>query len=43
MGFIEDINSGVMDRMLVSPVWRGALNLGSVAQADDHDRHPDAR
>ena len=33
MGFIEDINSGVMDRMLASPVWRGALNLGSVAQA----------
>src|SRR6201990_3331653 len=33
MGFIEDINSGVMDRMLVSPAWRGALNLGSVAQA----------
>jgi ABC-2 type transport system permease protein len=33
MGFIEDINSGVMDRMLAAPVWRGALNLGSVAQA----------
>ena len=33
MGFIEDINGGVMDRMLVSPAWRGALNLGSVAQA----------
>jgi ABC-2 type transport system permease protein len=33
MGFIEDINGGVMDRMLISPVWRGALNLGSVAQA----------
>lgn len=32
MGFIEDINSGVMDRMLVSPAWRGAFNLGSVAQ-----------
>jgi ABC-2 type transport system permease protein len=30
MGLIEDINSGVTDRMLVSPVWRGALNLGSV-------------
>src|SRR5690349_24280578 len=25
MGFIEDINRGVMDRMLVSPAWRGAL------------------
>jgi ABC-2 type transport system permease protein len=33
MGLIEDINGGVMDRVLVSPVWRGALNLGSVAQA----------
>jgi ABC-2 type transport system permease protein len=33
MGFIEDINRGVMDRFLVSPIWRGALNLGSVAQA----------
>jgi len=33
MGFIEDIDSGVMDRMLVSPAWRGALNLGSVAQS----------
>src|SRR5512133_1708186 len=33
MGFIEDISGGVMDRVLVSPVWRGALNLGSVAQA----------
>jgi ABC-2 type transport system permease protein len=33
MAFIEDINGGVMDRMLAAPVWRGALNLGSVAQA----------
>ena len=33
MGFIEDINSGVMDRMLVTPAWRGAFNLGSVAQS----------
>jgi len=33
MGFIEDINRGVMDRFLVSPVWRGALNAGSIAQA----------
>jgi len=33
MAFIEDINSGVMDRMLAAPVWRGALNPGSVAQA----------
>jgi ABC-2 type transport system permease protein len=33
MGFIEDINGGVMDRLLVSPVWRGALNVGSVVYA----------
>ena len=31
MGFVEDINSGVMDRMLTSPVWRGALNAGTIA------------
>jgi len=33
MGFIEDINGGVMDRLIVSPVWRGALNAGSVLYA----------
>ena len=33
MGLIEDINGGVMDRMLTSPVWRGALNAGSVLYA----------
>jgi ABC-2 type transport system permease protein len=33
MAFIDDINRGTMDRLLVSPIWRGALNLGSVAQA----------
>jgi ABC-2 type transport system permease protein len=33
MGFIEDMNSGVMDRLLVAPAWRGAFNLGSVAQS----------
>jgi len=33
MGFIEDINGGVMDRMLTSPVWRGALNAGTVLYA----------
>jgi ABC-2 type transport system permease protein len=33
MGLIEDINRGVMDRLLVSPIWRGALNAGSVAQS----------
>ncbi len=26
-------NRGTMDRLLVSPIWRGALNLGSVAQS----------
>jgi ABC-2 type transport system permease protein len=31
MAFIEDMDRGVMDRFLVSPVWRGALNLGSMA------------
>jgi ABC-2 type transport system permease protein len=33
MGFIEDMNSGVMDRLLVAPAWRGAFNLGSVIQS----------
>jgi ABC-2 type transport system permease protein len=31
MSFIDDMERGVMDRFLVSPVWRGALNLGSMA------------
>lgn len=31
MAFVEDIANGVMDRMLASPVWRGALNVGWVA------------
>lgn len=30
MGFVEDIDGGVMDRLLVSPMWRGAPNLGGV-------------
>ncbi len=30
MGLIEDINGGVMDRVLAAPVWRGALNAGTV-------------
>jgi ABC-2 type transport system permease protein len=33
MAFIDDINRGTMDRLLVSPIWRGALNLGSIAQS----------
>src|ERR1700730_13932385 len=32
MGFIDDMHAGVMDRFLVSPIWRGALNAGSVGQ-----------
>ena len=31
MAFIDDMDRGVMDRFLVSPVWRGALNVGSMA------------
>jgi ABC-2 type transport system permease protein len=31
MGFVEDIDSGVMNRMLSTPVWRGALNAGTIA------------
>lgn len=31
MSAVEDIQSGVMERMLASPVWRGALNAGTVA------------
>ena len=31
MAFIDDMDRGVMDRLLVSPVWRSALNLGSMA------------
>lgn len=30
MGAVEDIQSGVMERMLASPVWRGSLNAGAV-------------
>jgi ABC-2 type transport system permease protein len=33
MGLIEDMNRGVLDRVLVSPVWRGALNAGSLMYA----------
>ena len=33
MGFVEDIHTGVMDRMLATPVRRGALNAGTVAYA----------
>ena len=32
MTFIEDIDRGVMDRLLVSPVWRGSLNIGLLVQ-----------
>ena len=30
MAFIDDMHRGVMDRFLVSPVWRSALNVGSL-------------
>jgi ABC-2 type transport system permease protein len=30
MSFIEDMDRGVLDRFLVSPVWRSALNVGSL-------------
>ncbi len=33
MAFIDDMRSGVMDRLLVSPVWRGALNVGNLIYA----------
>jgi ABC-2 type transport system permease protein len=33
MGFIDDMNRGVLDRVLVTPLWRGALNAGSLLYA----------
>lgn len=33
MAFVDDMESGVLDRFLVSPVWRPALNIGSLAYA----------
>lgn len=30
MAFIDDMDRGVMDRLLVSPVWRPALTIGSL-------------
>jgi ABC-2 type transport system permease protein len=33
MGFIEDMDKGVLDRMLVTPLWRGALNAGTLLYA----------
>jgi ABC-2 type transport system permease protein len=33
MGVLEDLNRGTMDRFLVSPVRRGALIVGPIAQA----------
>ena len=36
--YIEDMNRGVMDRLLASPVRRGAMMIGTLAyQAADHD------
>ena len=33
MGFVEDMHRGVLDRVLVTPLWRGALNAGSLLYA----------
>lgn len=33
MSFIDDMDRGVMESMLVSPVWRGALNAGLLVQS----------
>ena len=33
MSFIDDMERGVMDNLLVSPVWRGALNAGLLVQS----------
>src|SRR3954465_12845954 len=42
MSFIEDINAGVMDRVLVSPVWRaGRTEPGQRRVRDGDHRHPD--
>jgi ABC-2 type transport system permease protein len=30
MAFVDDMESGVLNRFLVSPVWRSALNIGSL-------------
>ena len=40
MAFIDDMRSGVMDRMLVSPVWRSALNVGSLVYGGADDDRP---
>jgi ABC-2 type transport system permease protein len=33
MGFVEDSQSGVLNRMLSTTVWRGALNVGTILYA----------
>jgi ABC-2 type transport system permease protein len=33
MSFIDDMERGVMDNLLTSPVWRGALNAGLLVQS----------
>jgi ABC-2 type transport system permease protein len=33
MTFIDDMERGVMDNLLTSPVWRGALNAGLLVQS----------
>ena len=32
MGVIEDLNAGITDRLLVSPIWRGAMIAGRLLQ-----------
>lgn len=32
MSFIDDMDGGVMDRLMVSPVWRGSINAGLLVQ-----------
>ena len=40
--YIEDMNRGVMDRLLASPVRRGAMMIGTLAYQGAHDDRADA-
>lgn len=33
MTFIDDMERGVMENLLATPVWQGTLNLGLLAQS----------
>jgi ABC-2 type transport system permease protein len=33
MAFVDDMETGVLNRFLVSPVWRSALNIGNLVYA----------